>query len=151
MRYIVYYNKPTSNLQLPGGRNVRPLPPVKIWAVGLTVLFVLTCGGTFLARNTGTPWQVTVSRREQTAAVREQVQEERPVSLLPGERINLNTAPARDLARLPQIGEGRAADIVAWREEHGPFRAVEEIMEVSGIGEGIFARIEGYITVSDME
>ena len=50
-----------------------------------------------------------------------------------------------------EIGEKRAVDIVAWREEHGPFLVPEDLMKVSGIGEGIFAQIEGYITVNDME
>ena len=77
--------------------------------------------------------------------------EEWPVSLLPDERINLNTAPGKDLARLPQIGEKRAADIAAWREEYGPFLVPEDLMKVSGIGEGIFAQIEEYITVKDVK
>ncbi len=68
--------------------------------------------------------------------------------LLEGEILDLNTASQGDLTRLPGIGEGRAAEITAWRETHGGFSTIEEVMEVPGIGPGIFARIQPYITVS---
>lgn len=61
--------------------------------------------------------------------------------------LDLNTATAQELARLPGIGEALAARIIAYRAEAGPFERVEEIMEVSGIGEGKFAGLEGRITV----
>ena len=132
---------------------MRRLSPVKPLAIGLILLFVLLCGGVFLQRNTGEElWQVTTSRKERPQPVSVvQAEENWPVSLLPNERINLNTAPVKDLARLPQIGEKRAADIAAWREEYGPFLAPEDLMKVSGIGEGIFAQIEEYITVKDVK
>ena len=132
---------------------MRRLSPVKPLAIGLILLFVLLCGGVFLQRNTGEElWQVTTSRKERPQPVSVvQAEENWPVSLLPNERINLNTAPVKDLARLPQIGEKRAADIAAWREEYGPFLVPEDLMKVSGIGEGIFAQIEEYITVKDVK
>ena len=132
---------------------MRRLSPVKPLAIGLTLLFVILCGGVFLQRNTGEElWQVTTSRKERPQPVSVvQAEENWPVSLLPNERINLNTAPVKDLARLPQIGEKRAADIAAWREEYGPFLVPEDLMKVSGIGEGIFAQIEEYITVKDVK
>ena len=126
---------------------------VKRMAIGLTLLFVLLCGGVFVQRNTGgNGLQVTAARND-PPEFESVVQEKKdwPVSLLPGERINLNTAPAKDLARLPQIGEKCAADIAAWREEYGPFLVPEDVMKVSGIGAGIFAQIESYITVSDVK
>ena len=131
---------------------MRRLSPVKPMTIGLTLLFVFLCGGAFFQRNTGEAWQVTTSRKESAASV-SAVQEDEtwPVSLLPGEQIDLNTAPVKDLARLPQIGEKRAANIAAWREENGPFLAAEDLMKVSGIGEGIFAQIQDYITVDDVE
>ena len=51
------------------------------------------------------------------------------------------------LAELPGIGEELARRIVEYRAEHGAFQNVEGIMEVSGIGEGKFAALEGRITV----
>ena len=61
--------------------------------------------------------------------------------------ININTAGSEELQTLPGIGEKRAEDIIAYREEHGPFRIVEDITDVGGIGEGILSRIIDYITV----
>ena len=54
---------------------------------------------------------------------------------------------ADQFARLPGIGESRAADIVAYRQEHGPFESPEELMEVKGIGAGIFEKVKDYITI----
>ncbi len=71
----------------------------------------------------------------------------RPDSLLPGERIDINTAGAADLARLPQIGASRAQAIIDWREENGGFQTIEDLMQVKGIGEGIFGQVRDYITV----
>ena len=64
-----------------------------------------------------------------------------------GEKVNLNTATARELETLPGIGEKRAADIVADREANGPFRIAEDITRVKGIGEGTLAGLIDYITV----
>lgn len=61
--------------------------------------------------------------------------------------ININTADSELLQTLPGIGEKIAARIMAYREEYGPFEYVDEIMDVSGIGEKIFENIETMITV----
>lgn len=61
--------------------------------------------------------------------------------------LDLNAASEAELAELPGIGEELARRITAYREEHGAFQTVKEIMEVSGIGEGKFAALEGRITV----
>ena len=63
--------------------------------------------------------------------------------------LDLNTASAEELTTLPGIGPELAGRIIAYREAHGGFETVEEIMEVSGIGEGKFAALEGRITVED--
>lgn len=49
--------------------------------------------------------------------------------------VNINTAGLEELDTLPGIGPVKAAAIIAWREEHGPFRYPEQLLEVSGIGE----------------
>lgn len=67
------------------------------------------------------------------------------------EPVNLNTADRAALTALPGIGEELAARIVEYREEHGPFETVEEITEVSGIGQGKLAALEGLVTVEDSE
>lgn len=64
-----------------------------------------------------------------------------------GGLININTATQEELESLPSIGEVRAQAIITYREEHGGFRTTDELMEVSGIGEKIFADISPHITV----
>ena len=58
--------------------------------------------------------------------------------------LDLNTAPAEELAKLPGIGEALAERIVSYREEHGPFETVDELDEVSGIGPGILEGLLEY-------
>lgn len=62
--------------------------------------------------------------------------------------ININTATKEELMELPGIGESRALSIIAYREENGAFGSIEEIMLVSGIKEGAFAKIKAYIRVT---
>ncbi len=63
-------------------------------------------------------------------------------------KVNLNTAGKEQLMTLRGIGESRAEDIIRYREEHGPFGAIEEIMEISGIKDAAFQKIKDDITVS---
>lgn len=62
-------------------------------------------------------------------------------------KINLNTATKEELMTLRGIGEARAEDILRYREEHGTFETIEEIMEISGIKDAAFQKIKEYITV----
>ena len=62
--------------------------------------------------------------------------------------VNINTADAEMLKTLPGIGDAKAADIIAYREEHGAFSSIEDIKNVSGIGESIYNRISSGITVN---
>ena len=64
------------------------------------------------------------------------------------QKIDLNRAEPWLLEALPGIGESRAQDIVDYRDENGPFRRIEDLLKVKGIGEGIFTKIKDYITVS---
>ena len=63
--------------------------------------------------------------------------------------LDLNTATAEELTALPGIGEELARRIVKYRTENGPFEKIEEIMEVSGIGEAKLAGLEGRVTVNE--
>lgn len=62
-------------------------------------------------------------------------------------RININTADEAQLTTLTGIGATRAQAIIAYREENGPFAAIEDIMSVQGIKEGTFAKIKDEIVV----
>ncbi len=61
--------------------------------------------------------------------------------------VNINTAGIEELMALPGIGEQRARTIIAYREKVGRFEKPEDIMNVSGIGEAMFARFSDMITV----
>lgn len=62
--------------------------------------------------------------------------------------INLNKADEEELCKIPGIGSTRAKQILDYRIEHGNFKTIEDIMNVTGIKEGIFEKIAPYITVS---
>lgn len=62
--------------------------------------------------------------------------------------VNLNTATKDQLMTLKGIGEARAADIIRYRQEHGRFDKIEDIMQVPGIKETAFQKIKDEITVS---
>lgn len=62
-------------------------------------------------------------------------------------KVNINTADVSTLCTLPGIGESRAASIVAYREEHGGFSSIEDIMKVSGIKDAAFGKIKDKICV----
>lgn len=70
-----------------------------------------------------------------------------PDSLLAGEIINLNTASRSDLLRLPNIGTVRADAILAYRAEHGPFRSLDELQNVDGIGPGTLETLRPFLSV----
>ncbi len=61
--------------------------------------------------------------------------------------INLNQATKEQLMTLTGIGEARAKDIIAYREEHGAFQTIEDIMKVPGIKEAAFGKIKNEIVV----
>lgn len=61
--------------------------------------------------------------------------------------ISINTASIDELVTLPGIGESKAVNIIKYREEHGAFKTIEEITNVSGIGESAYNKIKDFITV----
>lgn len=62
-------------------------------------------------------------------------------------KVNLNTATKEELMTLRGIGESRAEDIIRYRETHGSFQTIEEIMKVSGIKDAAFQKIKDKIIV----
>lgn len=66
-----------------------------------------------------------------------------------GALVNINTADAAELQTLPGIGSTKAAAIAAYRTEHGVFRSVEDLKNVSGIGDATFEKLKSYVTVGN--
>jgi competence protein ComEA len=62
--------------------------------------------------------------------------------------VDLNTATAEQLDTLPGVGPATAAAILAHREEHGPFRSVDDLIEVRGIGEAKLEALRDLVAVS---
>jgi competence protein ComEA len=65
------------------------------------------------------------------------------------EPVNLNSATATQIASLPGIGPKTADLVVEYRTKNGPFKKIEEVMNVRGIGEKSFLKIKDRLTVAD--
>ena len=70
-----------------------------------------------------------------------------PTAVSSASLININTATLQQLDTLPSIGPVTAQSIVTYRQQHGPFQHIEDIMNVSGIGPVTFDKIQSLITV----
>ena len=116
------------------------------WVVlALTLLFA---AGTLLLFHFSRPEEgvtlVAVREDRQGTAPAEKPQ---APGMLAGEILDLNTASLSDFTRLPGIGETKAQAILTWRETYGPFRAVEDLLSVEGIGEKTLETLRPYIAV----
>ena len=60
-------------------------------------------------------------------------------------QVDINTASAAELERLPEIGPGLAKRIVEYRQQHGRFKMSEELRRVRGIGPKKYKALEGYV------
>jgi competence ComEA-like helix-hairpin-helix protein len=67
----------------------------------------------------------------------------------PAGKVNINTATAEQLSELPGVGAKLAARIVEFRQKAGGFKAAQELMNVQGVGEKNFARLQAHLTVGD--
>lgn len=83
-------------------------------------------------------WQSSYTPAAQTA----------PYNAQQPDLLNVNTATAQELALLPGIGQVKAAAIVAWREENGTFSSPQQLLEVTGIGQGTLDRLLEYIYIA---
>lgn len=61
--------------------------------------------------------------------------------------VNINTATPEELMTLPGVGQSKADSIINYRTEHGAFKRIEDIMNITGIKEGLFGKIKDKITV----
>lgn len=62
--------------------------------------------------------------------------------------VNINTATREELVTLKGIGEQRAQDIIDYRTKNGPFKSVDDLEKVPGIGPGIMKQIRSNVTVT---
>ena len=122
---------------------------VSVLLAVVTALFVGFTLGLFVGRNTGSgtvtlavPAQMQTAPTTAATAAAETVPKE-TVSF----PVNINTADADTLTALPGIGQVLAERIVAYRRQNGPFRVIEEITKVEGIGEKKAEAILDLITV----
>lgn len=72
------------------------------------------------------------------------------LQVVPDEKIDINTATIDMLDGLPGIGPSKAEQIIAYRQNYGPFDTIEAILEVPGIGPSIFEQIQDLISVSPL-
>lgn len=63
------------------------------------------------------------------------------------EKININTATLEELMSLKGIGDAKAEAIIEYREAHGPFKCIDDLKNVKGIGDKIFDSIKSEITI----
>ena len=113
----------------------------------ITAVILLTCVGAVIERFEGDPFTIEKIQVEENTIVDVSPTAEPQVLY---EKININTADRELLCTLKGIGEFTADKIIDYRTEHGGFGAIEEIMNVSGVGEKTFDRIKDAICVSTL-
>lgn len=120
----------------------------RIPGIVLTIL-CLTAGGMY-AFSHGAGFFVPESGAE---SVQASAREADLAAAFPSEApeiININTADAEELDKLPGIGPAKAAAILEYRRTHGFFRVPEELMKVPGIKEGTYGKLAERITVGEL-
>lgn len=124
----------------------------KLLFPALALCFLLVLGGFFLGRRSVNGAVLTTQRVPEVTesdvirslpVLDPQTSEERT------DRLDLNRATLEELMELPGIGAVRAQRILEYRAEHGPFQQASELMNVSGIGEGIFAGLRDLVYVEE--
>ena len=89
-----------------------------------------------------------IPRRSKTAKDQPRAESDaQTASATSSDKISLNKATKEQLLSLPGIGESKANAIVAYRTEHGSFQKIEDIMNISGIKNGVFDKIKNKITI----
>ena len=67
------------------------------------------------------------------------------------DKVNINTATEKELAKLPGIGMGIAKRIVEYRKAYGGFKSIDELKKVKGIGDKKFEKIKDKVTVGEVK
>lgn len=120
---------------------------IPLFLFGFLLLVLSFSLGYLIGNGNGeTVVQVSTQMPEASAQDKQPVQQDKGQTDTDG-LVNLNTADRLLLETLPGIGPELAARILAYREENGPFVATEQIMDVEGIGEIRFEKLEPLITI----
>lgn len=114
--------------------------------VFVTALFSAFLLGFFLGRQSGAV-QIQINSAVSGQPSTSPPETTQPNRTQAGFPININTASAEELTSLPGIGDVLAGRIVSYREQYGSFLSTEELMDVTGISEKTYERIQEYVTV----
>ena len=92
-------------------------------------------------------YQIDESTKNNISIITSSNSDEAPSQDTTSKLININTASVQELTSLPGIGETKANNIVSYRTENGYFKTIEDLKNVSGIGDATFEQLKDYITV----
>ncbi|EKA2134735.1 TPA: helix-hairpin-helix domain-containing protein [Citrobacter freundii] len=117
----------------------------------LLITLSLTCAGmaqTALAAEPVAKSQATQTKAENSGAAQSKVTLPAKASDDEGTRVSINSASAEDLARVMNgVGLKKAQAIVSYREEYGPFKTVEDLKQVPGMGSSLVERNLAFLTL----
>ena len=112
--------------------------------ITLTIAFIFLLTGIFIGRNVIPPDVVLTPAADSFS---DMPQESQGISEITVGKININTADEDQLMLLQGIGPSLAQRIIAYRQEHGSFKSISDIVKIEGIGAKKFESMKDYITV----